>query len=743
MRLALQNTNFQGSVAELFQTQAEAYSLFAITAAIALAYPIAQEHYINREISWLEFNHRVLCQAMDENVPLLERAKFLAITYSNLDEFFMVRVGGLQLQREAGASSTDPSGMSVSEQLQAIHERYSRMMGQQYDVYLQALEPALAHHGIHRVDVRSAASMHASAIQRIFEEEIFAVLSPMRVDVDQRFPLLAARSLHLAVQIASPEDAESPFRFAVIPLGSALSRIMTLPTENGFSFALLEDVVRHNVQDFFPGEDIVSTAVFRITRNADIGLQEDGAADLLHGMKELLQQRKTADCARLEVEKDVSPEILKLLHDSLDISDLETTLTPPPVDLSFLMPLSSIEGFQHLRDQPWPPQRSPHVDPSQSMFATIAERDLLLCHPYESYAPVVRLIQEAADDPDVLAIKQTLYRTSRDSAIVSALRRAAERGKYVTTIVELKARFDEARNIEWAEELEQAGVQVIYGVKYLKTHAKSLIIVRREPTGIVRYLHFGTGNYNESTANLYGDISYMTCNDELGQDASSFFNAITGYSQPRQYSAIEAAPIGLRKKLIALIDSEIERRKQGQRASISAKLNALVDPELIAALYRASQAGVTVQLNIRGICCLRPGVPGLSENITVVSIVDRFLEHARIAHFHHSGDELTYISSADWMPRNLDKRVELLVPILDDDCRKRLIRIMDSYFRDNTNAWQLGPDGKYERRQTSSATRHRSQEHLYQAAVDALRLEEQKRTTVFEPHQPAHQPDDS
>lgn len=699
--------------------------------------PIAPENYINREISWLEFNQRVLEQAIDPHVPLLERLKFLAITCNNLDEFFMVRVGGLRLQRKAGARSSDPSGMTVAEQLSAIRQRTSAMLASQYETYLQQLEPLLAQHGIERVRIESCSVRHHEALRRIFDEEIFAVLSPMGIDTERDFPLLTSRSLYVGVQIAAAEE-DRGHRFAVIPLGKTLSRILTLPTDHGFSFALLEDVVRCFVQDFFPGEEVLSTASFRITRNADISLQEDSAADLLHGMKEILQLRKTADCVRLEIDDQASTDILDFLHQSLKIGPTETSQLPNPIDLSFLMRLAVIEGFDHLRNTPWPPQRSPLIDPSQSMFSTLSEQDILLAHPYESFSPVVRLIEEAADDPDVLAIKQTLYRTSKDSAIVAALQKAAERGKYVTTIVELKARFDEARNMEWAEELEEAGVQVIYGVRHLKTHAKICIIVRREPRGIVRYVHFGTGNYNESTAQLYSDMSYFTCNEELGKDASSFFNAITGYSQPQQYSALEAAPIGLRKKLLSLIDSEIERRKQGQRALIMAKLNALVDADLIEALYRASQAGVTVQLNIRGVCCLRPGVKGLSENITVVSIVDRFLEHARMIYFHHGGDSLSFISSADWMPRNLDKRIELLVPIVDRNCKRRMTEILETYFHDNRNAWQLMPDGSYQRRQPKDDP-VRSQEILYQSAVDTLKVAEQTRTTIFEPHQPAKQ----
>jgi len=700
------------------------------------------ENYINRELSWLEFNQRVLEQAINPNVPLLERLKFLAITSSNLDEFFMVRVGGLQLQHQAAVASTDQSGLSVTEQLDAIHARTTEMIARQYTCFLDELEPALAAHGIQRVQLSSAGVKHREAADRIFHEEILPVLSPMAVHASDEFPLLVNHALYVCVQLSIPKpkrQAEgADHRFAIIPLGRALPRILTLPTEQGFSFALLEDVVSNFASFFFGSEQILSTTTFRISRNADLSIQEDSAADLLHGMKELLQQRKTAECVRLDIDSQAPPETVAFLRKSLHVSQQKTTHSPTPLDLSAFMQFNGLEGFDHLRDTPWNPQRSPLIDPTQSMFSTIAEQDLLLSHPYESFSPVVRLIEEAAEDPDVLAIKQTLYRTSRNSPIVAALRKAAERGKYVTAIVELKARFDEARNIEWAQELEEAQVQVIYGVKNLKTHAKICIVVRREPRGIVRYMHFGTGNYNEVTARLYSDVSYFTCSDELGTDASAFFNAITGFSQPQQYHTLEAAPIGLRKKLIGLIDAEIERKKQGQRALIMVKLNSLVDPALIEALYRASQAGVTVRLNIRGICCLRPGVPGLSENISVISIVDRILEHARVVYFHHGGDDLAFISSADWMPRNLDRRVELLIPVDDLVCKRRLINMLDIAFRDTSNAWQLQADGQYLRRQTEHGQPTvRLQETSYQQALDAIKHAEQKRRTVFEPHQPA------
>ena len=700
------------------------------------------EHYFNRELSWLEFNQRVLDQACNPSIPLLERLKFLSITSSNLDEFFMVRIGGLQLQQRESVSSTDPAGMTVDEQLTAIESRTSRMIEDQYSCF-RTLEPALAEAGISRIHLTDASAKHLSAAYNYFEENIIPVLSPLAVESAEDFPLLVNQSLCLCVKLRLPAEKVTKdgvnYRFALVPLGRGLPRFVTLPSEHGFCYALLEDVIAHHVDLFFAGEEVLATTVFRITRNADVSIQEDAAADLLHGMKELLQQRRRADCVRLEIEDQAPADAVQFLQDCLCVSNRETIRCPKPLDLSAFMDLSGLEGFGDLCNPSWPPQRSPRIDPSQNMFATIAEGDVMLCHPYESFKPVVRLIEEAADDPDVLAIKQTLYRTSRNSPIVNALRRAAEKGKYVTVIVELKARFDEARNIEWAQELEDANVQVIYGVKGLKTHAKICIVVRREPRGIVRYMHFGTGNYNETTARFYGDISYLTCNAELGTDASSFFNAVTGYSQPQQFTAIEAAPIGLRKKLISLIEAEIERKKQGQRAMIVAKLNSLVDPQLIESLYRASQAGVVVRLNIRGICCLRPGVPNLSENITVVSIVDRILEHARMIYFYHGGDELAFISSADWMPRNLDRRVELLTPIQDKACKRRFIHILESYFHDTESLWMLNAEGKYVRRSLrGDDSQLRVQEQLYREAVDSLKQADHKRRTMFEPHQSAN-----
>ncbi len=716
--------------------------------------------FINRELSWLEFNQRVLDQAMYPPVPLLERLKFLAISASNLDEFFMVRVGGLKVQQAQWPDATDPTGMTSEEQLQVVYERLERMIHDQYQCFLQHLEPSLAAEGLERIRLAQASSAHQAAARRIFDEEIFPVVSPIAIQPENPFPLLVNLGLYLCVRLAiaceerslavgqgpspiartaiNPETEGPTERFVFIPLGKAISRFVTLPSDRGFCYALLEDVVASFAEQFFPGDKLLEIKPFRITRNSDVSVREDSASDLLQGMEKVLHERLIADSVRLEIAEDASDTMIEYLRLALQLGPRDVFLVPGPLDLSAMMKLTDMQGFTALRDAAWLPQASPHIDPTRSMFEIIGERDVLLCHPYESFEPVIRLIQEAAVDPDVLSIKQILYRTSRQSPIVAALEQAAQRGKYVTAIVELKARFDEARNIEWAREMEEAGVHVIYGVRGLKTHAKLCVIVRREPHGIQRYCHFGTGNYNEMTARLYSDISYFTCNEELGADATAFMNAITAFSQPHSYRRIEAAPLGLRKKLISLIDSETQRKKQGQKAYIAAKLNSLVDPEIIAALYRASQAGVQIKLNIRGICCLRAGVPGLSENIAVVSIVDRFLEHARILYFYHGGDETVFISSADWMPRNLDRRIELLVPIEDLVSRRRLIEILDTYFRDNQNAWQLQADGSYRRLEPEETqSRFRAQKVLFQAALQAVQQAEQARRNTFQPHEAA------
>ncbi|WP_231742218.1 polyphosphate kinase 1 [Stieleria varia] len=718
------------------------------------------DRFINRELSWLEFNQRVLEQAANESLPILERAKFLAITSSNLDEFMMVRVGGLRLQKQQNKSVVDPVGLTVTQQLHWIAKKAHSIVKRQYRLLREDVQPQLSDFGIRHVDLSQCSENIADAAEARFHTDIVNVLSPQSVAIDWSFPLLQGLGLQVCVRMVAggtgnlvPEHlragqkadetdaADDEWDYAVIPLGKSISRVVPLPgdldgSESAHNYVLLEDLVMHHAKEFFPGRDVVECVPFRLTRNADIQLREDEAADLLGGMEEVLEGRRYSGAVRLEYSATASPEMIAFLREALSLGDDDLFPIDGPLDLTYLFALHGLDGFEALRDPNWPAVPNPRIDAAEPMFSTIAAGDLLLVHPYERFDSVVRLIEEAAVDPDVLAIKQVLYRTSKKSPIVAALERAAENGKYVSAIVELKARFDEARNIEWAREMERAGVQVIYGVRGLKTHAKVCIIVRREPQGIVRYVHFGTGNYNEVTANLYSDVSLFTCDDVLGADASAFFNAVTGASQPRQLRELSSAPTTLRNRVMELIEGETERARQGQKGEIIAKLNALADPKVIDALYRASQAGVRIRLNIRGVCCLKPGVEGLSETIEVYSIVDRFLEHARVLYFRHGGDEQVLISSADWMPRNLDRRIELLIPVNDPTCRERLLETLKTYFRDNTHCWKMQQDGSYKKRSVSGKVeRVRSQRVLYDEITKAFREAEMNRRTTFETHQ--------
>jgi polyphosphate kinase len=698
----------------------------------------APPEYLNRELSWLEFNQRVLDEALDHSVPLLERLKFLAISASNLDEFFRVRIGSLRMLRERGDTRPDPSGLSPHEQLTAVDERVRQLQSVQYECLHEDIAPQLARRGHRQVQPGELTGAQLRFVEGFFEDEVLSILSPLAVAEDAPFPLLPDGWLHLCVRLPAQESGNSEQaatdRFAILPLGRSLPRFISLPVDEGVAWLLLEDAIALFIDRFFENCRIAECVPVRIIRNADYSLREDLATDLLAKIEEILDQRKLGECIRLEVTREATPQTLAFLQRLLGIAPEDVHALTGPLDLAAFSSLAGRSGFENLKYDTRNPQLTPRVTPGVSMFEVLAAGDLLLYHPYESFEPVVRLIDEAADDPDVLAIKQTLYRTSGDSSIVKALMRAAEQGKHVTVIVELRARFDEERNIAWARTLEQAGAQVIYGVRGLKTHAKLCLIVRREPTGIRRYMHFGTGNYNESTARLYSDISLMTASDELGADAIALFNAITGYSQPQSYLRIEAAPHGLRDRLLELIHAETERALQNQPAEITAKLNALVDPALIDALYEASQAGVQIRLNVRSICCLKPGVRGLSENIEVVSIVDRYLEHARILCFHSGGDPEVYLSSADWMPRNLDRRVELLVPVDDPGCRQRLMEILEICFADNVKAARLLPDGSHKRLTPENDPPLSAQQMLYEHALAAVHQARQQQRTVFVPH---------
>ncbi|MFV0444296.1 MAG: polyphosphate kinase 1 [Planctomycetaceae bacterium] len=700
---------------------------------------VPKQRYLNRELSWLEFDQRVLDEATDESLPLLERLKFLAITGSNLDEFFRVRVGGLQQMVQQGLTRPDPAGLTPKQQLEAISTRVRELVETQYQCYLNDLEPKLSAAGVKRVRGDGLNQMQRRILRQVFENEVFPILTPAAVTSADDFPLLPNQALAVCVRLAAAGGTdEHADRFAVIPFGPAASRFLPLPSEPGVAHLLLEDAVQLFADRFFVGEKVLECVPFRITRNADIGVREDLAGDLLDEMEHVLHERRLGDCVRIEIASTATETLLNFLVQVLAAPEDQIYRIPGPLDLAAFFRVAEQAGFDNLKYEAWPPQASPDCPPGEKLCDLVAQRDIMLLHPYESFEPVVRLIEEAAVDPDVLAIKQTLYRTSRDSPIVAALMRAAENGKHVTAIVELKARFDEARNMAWARRLELAGAQVIYGVKGLKTHAKCCLIVRRGgDQGIQRIVHFGTGNYNESTARLYSDVSLMTADSDLGEDAVSFFNAITGYSQPQRFRKLEAAPLTLRDTLLDLIQVEIEQARDGLPARILAKVNALVDPVLIDALYQASQAGVQIKLNVRGVCCLRPGVKKLSENIEVVCIVDRFLEHARIISFHHGGDPRVFIGSADWMPRNLDRRIELLVPVEDPRCVERLTDVLGVYFADNVKARRLLPDGSHARLTPDDGEPTvRSQQELYERIRANAVADRKQRRTVFEPHLP-------
>ena len=690
--------------------------------------------FFNRELSWLEFNQRVLDEALNTTIPLLERLKFLAITASNLDEFFMVRVGSLKIMVDQNIVKADQAGLSPSQQLDAISQRVQKMVADQYRCFAQELQPGLSEAGIQQLTVSSLSDSQRSALEERFLREIYPVISPMGIDPEGEIPLIANQALQLAVLLKT-QNEEMPLRLAIIPLGAPTPRFVNQSSDGGREYLLIEDVLSELVHHYFPSGDeaVIECTPFRISRNADMAVRDDLAADLMHEMEEMLDARKMSECVRLEVDASVSQQMLKMLKDVFKVDDSFVYSCNGPLDLKSFFEIAGSQGFDDLKYDTWAPTNCPSVDLTESMFTQIAANDVLLVHPFDSFDPVVRLIEEASDDPNVLAIKQTLYRTSRSSPIVAALARAASRSKNVTVIVELKARFDEANNIEGARFLEQSGVHVVYGVRGFKTHAKCCIIVRREPQGVRRYMHFGTGNYNESTAKLYTDVSLMTANEQLGLDATTFFNSVTGFTQPRTLEALDVAPMGIRSRVLKLIEFETKRAAAGKRGTIAAKMNSLVDPKIIKALYKASQAGVKVTLNIRGICCLTPGVPGLSENIRVISIIDRFLEHSRIIYAYHGGDEVVYISSADWMPRNLDRRIELLVPVTDSECRQKLINTLNTCLADNVKAKVLQADGSYALISTDDKAL-RSQAVLQKSAEDLVKHAKNYQATTYEAH---------
>ncbi len=693
--------------------------------------------FINRELSWMEFNQRVLNEALRQDLPLLERLKFLAITASNLDEFYQVRVGGLILMRRSRRTAPDASGLTPTANLSAIRERMLRMMRDQYALLNDTLLPALASHGIRMLRPADLDPDRAAHMAGVFEDTIFPLLTPLAIDESAPPPAMPALNIIVACRLLDPVSQTT--RHALIPIPDTLPRCVTLPVDADgvHEYVLIEDLVILHAAQLFPGEKVHAATSFRVTRNGDIAVQEEDAIDLAGEMEDVLTARRFADTVRLELPHGAPRDLSNVIRHVTGAGPNETLRPTGPLGLAAFMDLAFLPGFDHLRDEEWPAQNSPSLVPGASMFETIAAGDVLLHHPYESFEPVLRLVEEAAQDPDVIAIKQVLYRTAKKSRIIDALIRAAESGKHVTALVELKARFDEARNLHRADELQRAGVQIVYGVKNLKTRAKICLVVRREDGRLRRYVHLGTGNYNESTARLYTDVSYLTCKPDYGNDASLFFNAVTGRSKLVKFQRLVPAPTAMKPRLLELITGEAERAKQGMPARITAKVNSLQDPDIIKALYLASRAGVEIRLNVRGICCLKPGDARFSKNIQVVSIIDRFLEHSRLFHFHHGGDPQVFFASADWMTRNLEKRVELMVPVEEPALQRRLIRMLDAFFRDNTQSSVILPDGSSEKLTRLKGSRpFRAQEYFHSKAKRAAKDREHERAMTFEPHVP-------
>lgn len=683
------------------------------------------EYFYNRELSWLKFNLRVLKEAMVKETPLLERLKFIAISASNLDEFFMVRVASLWSNFDSGVEKRDASGMSVREQLVAISQAAHEQVRTQTKSLI-ALMAEMDAVKLHFRRVKDLSELGKDWLEEYYREVVFPVLTPMAVDASRPFPFLANKTLNLAVELIKADGEHS---MGLIQVPSVLDRIVEVEPEGKRTFVFLEDIIASHCHDLFKGCHILDMVSFRVTRDSDLDLEEDDSVDLMKEVEESLRKRKRGAAVRLEIFKTNNNRIKKFLEENLDVTEMEVYEINGPLDPTCFFKFIGMKGMWPWLYEPFVPQRPLELPDDSDLFAAIRANDILLHHPYESFDPVVKLVSDAADDPQVLAIKQTLYRVSGNSPIVAALARAAENGKQVTVLVELKARFDEENNILWARRLEKAGCHVIYGLVGLKTHAKIILIVRKEDNGIKRYLHLGTGNYNDSTAKLYTDLGLMTANDEFGSDASAFFNLLSGYSEPPVWNKLVMAPLGLREKIYALIDNEIAMVRAGREGHIIAKMNSLIDQPVIQKLYEASAAGVHIDLIVRGICGLRTGIEGISDNITVRSIVGRQLEHSRIFWFANGGEEQLYLSSADWMPRNLNDRVELFFPVETEEHIHRIKALLDLYLRDNVGAHMMQSNGTY-RRVRNKLEPVSAQSTLYemaQLAVTADKLPMEKR----------------
>ena len=707
------------------------------------------EYYENRELSWLKFDARVLNEAKDKSIPLLERLKFVSITSSNLDEFFMVRVASLKDMVHAGYRKRDIAGMTASEQLERINTATRKLVESQYNTYNRSLVPLMASNGIHIIEkYEELTDEQAAYVDRYFEEDVYPVLTPMAVDASRPFPLIRNKTLNIAALLSSKKDEKhkDAVEFATVQVPGVLPRLVPIPADTsedsgeveGRTFILLEQIIEKNIDKLFLNYHVLCAHPYRVMRNADLPIDEDEAADLLKEIQKQLKKRQWGEVIRLEVEASVDKKLLRFLKDELKVAEEDIFQISGPIDLTFLMKMYGLSGCDALRYEPYKPQRVPEIEPGEDIFEAIRGGDILLHHPYETFDPVVDFIRQAASDPDVLAIKQTLYRVSGNSPIIASLAQAAENGKQVSVLVELKARFDEENNIVWAKKLEQAGCHVIYGLVGLKSHSKIELVVRREEDGIRRYVHLGTGNYNDSTAKLYTDCGIFTCNEAIGEDATAVFNMLSGYSEPLSWNELVLAPIWLRTRFMRLIARETKHAREGKPARIVAKMNSLCDEGIIAALYEASAAGVEIELIVRGICCLKVGIPGISENIHVRSIVGNFLEHSRIFFFLNDGEEELYMGSADWMPRNLDRRVEILFPVLDDTLKEKVKHILDVELADNTKAHVLKPDGEYEKIDRRGKVLVNSQKQFCEEAVAAVpKTDHVYRERVFVPAEPA------
>ena len=717
------------------------------------------EYFYNRELSWLLFNRRVLEEAKDSSLPLFDRLKFLSITSSNLDEFFMIRVASLKDMVQVKYNKKDISGMTPAEQLAAINERTHLFVKDQYDIFNRSLIPALEKEGVHVLShYENLSEKQSKYVDRYFTDEVYPVLTPMAVDSSRPFPLIRNKTLNIGAILRMKKDkaAGGQFRdlylshgnkkkgadsndtdFATVQVPSVLPRFVEIPSEQKGekTFILLEQIIEKNIGKLFVNYEIESVFPYRIMRNADLSIEEDEAADLLIEIERQLKKRQWGQAIRLEVEDGMDKRLLKKLRQELKIKEEDIFKINGPLDLTFLMKLSGLEGYDKLRTPKYTPQPAKWLNGEDHLFDQIRDHDVLLHHPYETFDPVVDFVKQASKDPNVLAIKQTLYRVSSHSPIIASLAAAAENGKQVTVLVELKARFDEENNIIWARKLEQAGCHVIYGLVGLKTHSKITLVVRKEEDGIRRYVHLGPGNYNDSTAKLYTDMGLLTCRKAIGEDATAVFNMLSGYSEPAFWNKLAIAPIRLRDRFTQLINREKEFAKKGKKAFIRAKMNSLCDAGIISSLYEAAAAGVKIELVVRGICCLKTGMPGISENITVRSIVGDFLEHSRIFHFYNNGFEEVYMGSADWMPRNLDKRVEILFPVEDDALKAEVIHILDIQLADNEKARILQKNGTYRRAAKGGHAKLNSQKYFCEEAKRAQkeRKKQNKNTHTFEP----------